>query len=129
MKQRTTTVKQICICQFTVPELKIIFVVFYWLVLSAMIWTGAGIKAGRKDAFDFYLRNYADCMAGGNRNGHDCHKLRLELEAQTVPVLEVVYFTMVAFVNFALLPLVVQFQTVKHTIRQATWKFGTMTTK
>ena len=61
-------------------------------------------------------------MAGGNRKDHDCHNLRLDLEAETYPVLEVIYRTSTAFLNFASLPLVVQFQAIKNFIKQAAKK-------
>ena len=58
-------------------------------------------------------------MAGGDRKDHDCHNLRLDLEAETNFVIEVIYLILTAFLNFASLPFVIQFQTVKHTVRQA----------
>ena len=107
-------------CQFSVPEVKIGFVLFYWLILTILIWTTASIRNGRDDTFAYNLRAYADCMAGGNRKDHDCHKLRLDLEAETNFVIEAIYLILVAFLNFASLPFVIQFQTVKHTVRQVT---------
>ena len=62
-------------------------------------------------------------MAGGNRKGHDCHELREDLEAQTVgPVLNIISLTLLAFQNFASLPFVIQFQTLKNSISQARQK-------
>ena len=61
-------------------------------------------------------------MTGGNRKDHDCREFRLDLEAEANPVLEVIYFTSVAFLNFASLPFVVQFQAIKNFIRQAAMK-------
>ena len=84
-----------------------------------MIWTTASIRNGRDDTFAYTLRSYADCMAGGDRKDHDCHNLRLDLEAETNFVIEVIYLILIAFLNFASLPFVIQFQTVKHTVRQA----------
>ena len=111
--------KQVRICQFTVPEVKIGFVLFYWLVISILIWTSLSIRYSRDDTFAYTLRSYADCMAGGYRKDHDCHKLRLDLEAESNFVIEAMYLVLTAFINFASLPLVIQFHTVKHTVRQA----------
>ena len=57
-------------------------------------------------------------MVGGNRKHLDCHSLRQDLEAQVTPALEVIIFLLVGFLPFASLPFVIQFQTVKTTIRQ-----------
>ena len=111
--------KQVCTCQFTIPELKIAFVLLYWLMLIILIRGAFSIKDGRNDIFDYHLRNYVDCMAGGIRKDHDCQKLRLDLEANSYPVIEIMYLIMIAFVNFSSLPLVIQFQTIKQTLRKA----------
>ena len=84
-----------------------------------MLWTGNSVRAGRDDIFQFYLRSYTDCMAGGNRKRHDCYPLRQDLEAEANPVLEVIVLSLIAFLPFASLPFVIQFQTVKATVRQA----------
>ena len=39
--------------------------------------------------FDHHLRSFTDCMAGGNRRDHDCHSLRLDVESETNPVVDV----------------------------------------
>ena len=66
-------------------------------------------------------------MAGGNRKHHDCHELRLDLEAEINPVLEVMNFILIASLNCATLPFVIQFQTVKKLIAQAARKFCSKT--
>ena len=63
-------------------------------------------------------------MAGGNCKDHDCHNLRLDIEDETNPVLEVIYLTGAAFLNFASLPFVVQFQAIKTFMRQAAKKLN-----
>lgn len=63
-------------------------------------------------------------MAGGNRKDHDCQNLRQHLEADVKPVVEVIYLVLIAFLNFASLPFVIQFQTVKHSVRRVTRKFS-----
>ena len=84
-----------------------------------MLFTSFSIKASRSEIFDYYLRRYADCMAGGNRKQHDCHNLRLRFESETNPVVEVVYLILLAFSNFVSLPFVIQSQTMKNSIRKA----------
>ena len=85
-----------------------------------MIWTTASIRNGRDNTFASTLRSYTDCMAGGDRKDHDCHKLRLDLEAESNFVIAIIFLVMIAFLNFASLPFVIQFQTVKHTVRRVT---------
>ena len=67
-------------------------------------------------------------MEGGNREGHNCRMLRLDLEAETIPALEVVYLTASAFLNFASLIFVVEFQAIKKLVRQGAKKL-TLATK
>ena len=100
------------------PELKIVFVVFYWLLIYMLLWTVSSVKAGRVNAFDDRLKGYTECMAGGTRKDYNCDSLRLDLEAETNPLAEIVNNILTAFINFATLPFVVQFQTVKHNIKQ-----------
>ena len=99
--------------------MKIGFVLLYWLVLTILIWTSASIRNGRDNTFARTLKSYTDCMAGGDRKDHDCHELRLNFEAETNFAIEVIYLILIAFLNFASLPFVIQFHTVKHRVRQA----------
>ena len=55
-------------------------------------------------------------MAGGNRRDHDCHSLRMNLEAESIHVLEIIYFVSNAFLSFVSIPFVIQFQTVKKSM-------------
>ena len=68
-------------------------------------------------------------MAGGYRKDHDCHELKLILEAETNPVLEATFVVLFAFANFVSLPFVIQFQTVKNSVKQAAQKFNNRITK
>ena len=110
-----STNKPVCTCQFTVPELKVIIVLVYFLFLTIILWTN--LSTG--DGFDNDLRRFADCMAGGNRKDHDCQELREDLEAHSITTLEILSLLFLAFQNFASLPLVIQFQTIKKFIVQA----------
>ena len=116
-KRQDSGSKQVCTCQFTVPEIKITFVLFYWIVHTVLVWTSLSVRSGRNDIFDYHLRSYTDCMAGGNRRDHDCNSLRMDLEAESNPVLEVISFLLSGFLNFASLPFVIQFQTVKNSVK------------
>ena len=102
--------------------MKIVFVLLYWLFCTILVWTNFSISDGRDDIIKKIFQSYVGCMAGGNRKDHDCHELREDLEAETYPGLEMAYLISVAFLNFASLPLVVQFYAVKEFARQAVKK-------
>ena len=115
-KHQGSVGKQVCTCQFTVPEVKITFVLFYWVIHSVLVWTSLSVRTGRNDIFHYHLRSYTDCMAGGYRRDHDCNSLRMDLEAESNPVIEVIAFISHGFLNYASLPFVIQFQTVKNSL-------------
>ena len=89
---------------------------FYWVVYSTLRCISFSIRAGRAGIFDYYLRSYIDCMAGGTRRDHDCQSLRMNLEAESNHVIEIIFFLLYAFLSFAIIPFVIQFQTVKKSI-------------
>ena len=97
---------------------------FYFLLLTIILWTSLSSTG---DTFNADLRRFADCMAGGNRKGHDCRELREVLESNATSILEVISLLFLAFQNFASLPFVIQFQTVKKSITQFFSKFSTST--
>ena len=125
MKHRGSLGKQVCTCQFTIPEVKIVFVIFYWLVQSVLFWTLSSIRAGRVDITDNHLTSYANCMAGGSRKDHDCDKLRMNLEAEANPALETIALMLIAFLNLATLSFVVQFKAIRNSVSQAVNIFTT----
>ena len=108
--------EQVCTCQLTVPKVKIAFVLFYWIVYCLMLFPAISLRAGRDNTFNYHLRSYVDCMAGGSRKFHDCYEQKSDLEAETNPMAEVFLLTLSAFLNFASLPFVIQFQTIKNTV-------------
>ena len=116
-KHQDSVGKQVCTFRFTVPEIKITFVLFYWAMHNILLRTSRSVRGGRNDLFDYHLRSYTDCMAGGNRRDHDCNSLRMDLEAEINPVIEVITFLSSAFLNFASLPFVIQYQTVKKSVK------------
>ena len=82
-----------------------------------MVWTSISVRDSNYDTFDYHLRSYTDCMAGGNRRDHDCNILRMDFEAESGLVGEVIVILLTGFVNFACLPVVIQFQTVKNLVK------------
>ena len=94
----------------------------YSLLFTIVLWTSFN-SAGKR--FDENLRRFTDCMAGGSRKEHDCRELRENLEANEKFVLEVISLIFLAFQNFAHLPFVIQFQTIKKSITQFFSKFTT----
>ena len=126
-EHRESVGKQVCICQFTVPEVKIVFALSYWLVANLIVWTSLSMINARADVFENNLGRYVLCMIGGNREGHDCHMLRLDLEAETFPAVEAIYLMFIAFLNFASLPFVIEFQAIRKRVRQAAKKLKLLT--
>ena len=112
-EQREFNGKQVCTCQFTVPEVKIGFVLLYWLFCITIASINSAITDGRAETITNTFQNYVGCMAGGCRKDHDCHELREDLEAETNPVLEAIVLTSTALLNFVSLPFVIQFRAVK----------------
>lgn len=96
--------------------MKITFVLFYWVIHGVLVWTSFSVTTGRNDIFDYHLRSYTDCMVGGYRRDHDCNSLRMDLEAESNAVIEVITFISGGFLNYASLPFVIQFQTVKNSV-------------
>ena len=95
---------------------------FYTLLLTTVLSTSLSSTG---DRFNEDLRRFTDCMAGGIRKEHDCHELRKDLEDNATFVLEVISLFFLAFQNFASLPFVIQFQTIKKSITQFISKFTT----
>ena len=87
-------------------------------MITILLFASFSIRAGRTEIFKYYLRSYADCMAGGHRKHHDCHSLRVDFEAESTVALEIVYLIFIAFLNFASLPFVIQFRTIKKSIQR-----------
>ena len=63
-------------------------------------------------------------MAGGIRKDHDCQELRLNVEAESYPLVEAFYLILLSFLNFSTLPFVIQFQTVKQRLQQVTQRLA-----
>ena len=74
---------------------------FYWVVRVVVFYITASIRAGRDEIFDHHLRSFTNCMAGGNLRDHDCHSLRLDVESETNPAVDVFSIISRAILNFA----------------------------
>lgn len=112
--------KQVHVYQFTVPEVKTVFILSYWLLFTAVLWTSLGIRTGRDDS---KLTSSAESMAGGNHEDHDCHSLKLSLEVELHPVVDALILIFVAFISCASVPFVIQVQSVQNSLKQAVQKF------
>ena len=67
MEHRESVGKQVCTCQFTVSEVKIVFVLFYWLLCTILVNTNVSIRDGRADNNNI-LQHYTDCMHGRRKS-------------------------------------------------------------
>jgi len=59
-------------------------------------------------------------MAGGSQRSHTCEPYRREFESLSHPGLECTYLILFAFLNFSSLPFVIQYKTVKRSVKEAT---------
>ena len=59
-------------------------------------------------------------MAGGSRRSVTCEPYRREFESLSHPGLECTYLILFAFLNFSSLPFVIQYKTVKRSVKEAT---------
>ena len=53
-------------------------------------------------------------------NNPNCERFRRQFEEDSYPSLEAIYIVLAGFLNFSNLPFIVQFKTVKHSVRRAT---------
>ena len=90
-----------------------------------MLYTALSVRAGRDDIIVRHLISYFGCMAGGNRRDHDCNSLRMDVESDTTPAVDAISVMSIAFMNFATLPFVIQFQTLKNVVGKTIRKFKT----
>jgi len=113
------SLRKVCAYEFSAPEIKIFLILCYLLAFMVTIWTTQSIAAGNVDDFKYHLTRYITCMAQGIRENEDCQSYKKEVENLSLPELHVIYTVLFAFLNFSSLPLVVQFRTVKDSVRQA----------
>ena len=76
------------------------------------------------DNFAENLCKYGRCMSTGANNS-DCVRFRREFEKNSFPSLEALYVTLSGFLTFSNLPFIVQFRTVKQSVRRATKRLST----
>ena len=121
--KRRSAGKSIRACHFTTPEVKVFVGFFYLLAVLVSLWGVSIVRHITLDAFTDHLRVYIRCMSTGSNNPN-CALFKSQLEDQTYPGFDIVLFILIGFLNFSNLPFVVQFKTVKHTVRRATLKFS-----
>ena len=59
-------------------------------------------------------------MSGGTSRSNTCEPYRREFESLSHPGLECFYLILFAFLNFVSLPFVIQYKTVKRSVKEAT---------
>lgn len=67
---------------------------------------------------------YVSCMSTGTNNPN-CERFRRQFEEDSYPSLEAIYVILSGFLNFSNLPFIVQFKTVKQSVRRATRRLST----
>ena len=105
---------------FSTPEVKLFIMFCYLLVIMITVWTSFSIRDGTASSFEYHLGQYWRCMAGGASRSHTCEKFRNEFEGLTHPGLECFYLILFTFLNFSSLPFVIQYKTVKRSVKEAT---------
>ena len=71
------------------------------------------------------IQNYVQCMSGGILIGRNCEPYRRALEANTMPGLFLIYFTLFQFLSYSNLPFLIQFKTVKVFVARTARKLST----
>ncbi|XP_065891009.1 uncharacterized protein [Dysidea avara] len=115
-----STGKPIRTFHFSTPEVKLFFMFCYLLVIMIMVWTSFSIRDGSANSFRFYLEQYWRCMSGGTGRSDTCEPYRREFESLSHPGLECTYLILLAFLNLSSLPFVIQYKTIKRSVREAT---------
>ena len=96
----------------------------YLLAVLASLWA---VFCARHVTLDNFIKNlemYIRCMSTGTKNPN-CGRFRRQFEEDSYPGLEAIYITLVGFLNFSNLPFIVQFKTVKQSVRRATRRLST----
>ena len=109
--------KQKC---FSIPEVKIFVTFSFLLVVLALLWISASIQISSFERTLFHITNYIQCNLGGIRLGLDCEEDRRQFEALSHPYLLAANIATYAILNLSNLPLVVQYDEVKQSVRRLT---------
>jgi len=100
------------------PEVKVFIMLCYLFVLMAFLWISFTIGVSKSEMSLYYIKEYAHCMAGGNRNGLDCSDLRRNFESMYSKYFKVANNAMYAFLNFTYLPFVLSYRAVKKSVKK-----------
>ena len=104
------------LCQFTAPEVKIFIVFCYMLTTSAVLWIYITYTISKNGEYSIQLGYYIGCSANGVHDHQKCEKFREEFEDLSVRWLLVLYYVLVAFLNLSMLPLIIEYKSVKDMI-------------
>ena len=104
------------LCQFTAPEVKIFIVFCYMLTTFAVLWINITYKISKSGEYSIQLGKYIGCSANGVHDHQKCEKFREEFEGLSVRWLQVLYLVLGAFVNLSMLPLIIEYKSVKDMI-------------
>jgi len=101
------------------PEVKVFILLCYFFVFMAFLWINFSFVVNRFEEVEYYINEYARCMAGGVRNGLDCSELRSNFESMSFKYFQVAHTAMYAVLNWTYLPLVLSYQTVKQFVKKS----------
>jgi len=100
------------------PEVKVFILLCYIFVLMGFLWISFTISVSKFEEFEYYINEYARCMAGGVRNGLDCSELENKFEHENLKYFQVANLVMHAFLNWAYLPLVLSYHSLKKLVKK-----------
>jgi len=80
------------------------------------LWIRFTIGVSNFENLLYYIREYADCMAGGVRDGLDCGEFKRNFETVNIKYFEATNVAMYAFLNLTYLPFVLSYRTVKKSV-------------
>ena len=104
------------LCQFTVPEVKILIIFCYLLAVLAVLWTTLTYSMSRGGEIAIQIGTYFRCSANGVHDLLDCEQYRKKFEEITIQELQVLHLILVAFLNLSNLPLIIEYKSVKDKI-------------
>ena len=104
------------LCQFTAPEVKILIIFCYMLTTFSVLWINVTYTISKNGKYSIQLVRYIGCSINGVHDHLDCEQFREEFERLSVKWLQVLYLILVAFLNLSILPLIIEYKSVKDMI-------------
>ena len=86
------------------------------LTTFAVLWIYATYTISKNGEYSIQLVHYIGCSANGVHDHQDCQKFREEFEDLSVRWLQVLYFVLGSFLNLSMLPLIIEYKSVKDMI-------------